>query len=363
VDRIGYQDELVDLLNGDDETRPVPLYDIAFYNEGLKSDPFHTLSEKIAANKARDKAAQKAKANTAPADTIAVIYASGAIVQGDVRDVTAPGAALGGNPTISAERMVHAMTAARGNPRVGTILLRIDSPGGSATASETIARALERAQADGKSVVVSMSGSAASGGYWIAAKTDRIFALPATMTGSIGVLGGKVSVGGLLDKVDANIVEYNYGRNAGLWSSTSTFTPSERAQVDKLLDNTYEAFLARVSEGRGIPVTTLRNEIAGGRVWTGAEALQIGLVDELGGMAEAVAYSKSLMMPETPDAVRLQEYPPRKSQLEMLADLLVNGVSMDDPMGRIQKALTLKAREAAQEASRMDVYTNLPEFE
>ena len=356
VDKIGYLDQMVDEIEGLDDS--VELLDTSYYmasrnhHSRLKAWEEH-MTEKY---KRKDE-------STFSADTVAVIYASGAIVQGDTRNVSAPASPFGGSPVISAERLTDAIYSANENPRVGVILLRIDSPGGSATASETIARALERAQANGKPVIISMSGSAASGGYWIAAKADKIYAQPATMTGSIGVLGGKISISGLLDKLGVNVVTYTYGENAGLWSSTETFSASEQAKVDALLDHTYEAFLTRVSEGRDIPVETLRNQIAGGRVWTGTEAQKIGLVDEIGGLYEAQNFAKSMINPDHPDAVLMREYPARKSPLEMLADLLTNGVSMNGVVNGVYQYSALQLWQNIQQSAMMDAYANLPTLE
>ncbi len=334
VDHLGYVDEMVDRAREEAGGKDVAkFWEIDLYYNYMLGKEDEGLAAKLEERQKSFDETEETK--DIPVSRVAVIYASGAIMAGDSNDVML--APIGGGPVLSAEKISAAMSQARRDSRVGAIVLRIDSPGGSASASETIARTVERAQKDGKSVIISMSSAAASGGYWISAKADHIFAQPATLTGSIGVLGGKITIGGLLDKTGVNIAEYNFGDNAGLWSSTDRFNAGERAKVSALLDHTYEAFLSRVSEGRNIPIDKLRNELAGGRVWTGEQALEIGLVDEIGGLHQALHHAKSVVNADNPESVKIVEYPPKKSPLEEILDILTNGVAMDNPLKIILK--------------------------
>jgi len=263
--------------------------------------------------------------------SVALVYAVGTIMADD-GTVTSPLAPIGADTVLSAKDVVDAINDAIEDKDIGAIVLRIDSPGGSATASETVARAVTRAREKGKYVLVSMGGAAASGGYWIATHADKIIAMPATLTGSIGVLAGKVVVGDLLDKVGVHIAEFNYGANADMWSSTSRFDEKGKAQVNALLDNIYNAFLSRVSETRNITVAKLRADIAGGRVWTGQQALQIGLVDGLGDLDVTLQLAKDMMGVPEGEKVPVYQFPRKKNKVELIMDLLVNGVAMENPL-------------------------------
>lgn len=194
-----------------------------------------------------------------------------------------------GENVAGADELADYINRATEEEDVRAIILRVDSPGGSPSASETIRRALVRAQAKGKTVVVSMGAVAASGGYWVSAPADRIFALPSTLTGSIGVAGGKFVLAGLWDKVGVNWDGLQWGDNAGMWSMNSTFSAGERARFEAMMDRTYDGFIARVAEGRHMTEEQADN-VARGRVWTGAQALDNGLVDELGGLNSALGY-------------------------------------------------------------------------
>jgi|AntRauTorcE11897_2_1112592.scaffolds.fasta_scaffold00414_11 protease-4 len=327
VDRLGYLDEMVEYSkeNLSDEAKDdAKLIELNLYAKRVASHKkSNEPSDRFSA--AKDKLD---KEDIKPS-RIAVIYGSGAIMPDDgKRGRSAP---MGTGPVLSAEDMVIALNTAREDPRVGAIIIRLNSPGGSATASESIAHAVRKAQEDGKPVLVSMSTAAASGGYWLAAGADQIVAQPTTLTGSIGVLAGKVVIGDMLDKIGVNIEEFNFGENAGMWSSIENFSPKEKQQVNAMLDNIYDAFLTRVSEGRKIPYDTLKNELAGGRVWTGSEALEIGLVDALGGLDKTIHLAQTMMdLPEGQDADIVQ-YPRPKTTLELFLDMATNGVALDDP--------------------------------
>ena len=190
---------------------------------------------------------------------------------------------------------------------VKAVLLRLDSGGGSAVASDTVARALRKVRHADKPVVVSMGNAAASGGYWIAAEASRIVAQPATLTGSIGVLAGKPDLAGVWDRLDVHWAEITRGAHAGMWSLNRPYTPEERARVEAIVGSLYESFTERVAHGRHLPLARVQ-EIAKGRVWAGETAAGLGLVDRLGGLDAALdEIRRELMLPaDAPLAIKLE---------------------------------------------------------
>ena len=216
---------------------------------------------------------------------LALVEARGVIVSGRTRR-GATGRQIG------ADSIGAALRAAREDDHVGAIVLHVDSPGGSAVASETIWREVCRVRESGKPVVVSMGVAAASGGYFIACPADVIVALPATLTGSIGVFGGKIVVRELFDRVGLNTGTVSHGARSLMFSSRRSFSDDERERLAAIIDGLYDDFVAKVAQGRGRSVTEIDN-IARGRVWTGRDALDIGLVDELGGMRDAVRIARA----------------------------------------------------------------------
>lgn len=217
-----------------------------------------------------------------PQRAVAVVVVDGPISSGE----TTPGGLFSG-AAAGSRTVVKALDEARRTAAVKAVVLRVDSPGGSSFASDEIWRAVERVQKSGKPVIVSMGGLAASGGYYAATGADAIYALPSTITGSIGVYGGKVNLGGLYEKVGINTESVDRGRNAGMWSMSRPFDPVEYAAFDKMIGETYRQFKDRVAEGRRMDPEQVE-AVARGRVWSGADALDNKLVDELGGFYDAV---------------------------------------------------------------------------
>lgn len=207
---------------------------------------------------------------------VAVVYVSGMIVPSDDNGASA-----------AADRIAEALSDVADDKRFSAVVLRVDSPGGSPTASETIRRAVVRAKQKGKRVVVSMGAVAASGGYWVSADADKIFANPSTLTGSIGVVMGKPDLSGLWTKLGVGWDGASLGTNSGLWSPNKAFSSEESKLINAHLDSTYDAFLTRVAAGRKMDKESVR-QVAKGRAWTGAQAVKIGLVDELGGLDVAM---------------------------------------------------------------------------
>jgi protease-4 len=183
-----------------------------------------------------------------------------------------------------ADTIADAIREAADDEEMRSIVLRINSPGGSPSASETIARAVVYArEKKNKAVIVSMGSMAASGGYWISAPATTVYALDATLTGSIGVVGGKFDASGLWEKVGIKWDGISYGANSDLWSFNKPFSESGRARYEASLDNVYAHFIARVAKGRSLKPDQVE-KIARGHVWTGRQAKELGLVDKIGGL-------------------------------------------------------------------------------
>ena len=182
-------------------------------------------------------------------DRIAIIYAVGAITTGK------GGRSLLGGDTVGSTTIVEAIRKAEDDPQVKAIVLRVDSPGGSALASDLIWRELQRCK---KPVIASMSDVAASGGYYISMGARKIFAQPGTLTGSIGVVGGKLALGGLYDKIGITTETISRGANAGIFSTVHAFSPSERKALEKLMEDTYDQFLSKAMAGRAAPARSSR---------------------------------------------------------------------------------------------------------
>ena len=246
---------------------------------------------------------------------IAFIHAAGEIVQGG------NGVIPTGTVNISGDRFAEAVRDATKDDNVQAILLRVDSPGGSAIASDQILDALKKAREAGKPVVVSMGTVAASGGYYISLAANRIFAHPGTLTGSIGVVWGKIAVGDSLALLGLRGAELSVGRNALFLSGLTPWDAGQMAEVEAQADAIYEDFTRKVAEGRNMPLPEVL-EVARGRVWTGADAQVRGLVDELGGFWAAVDHAKELAGIDPDVQVVFREFPRRRNLFGRLSDLL-----------------------------------------
>src|SRR5512143_1325600 len=235
--------------------------------------------------------------------TVALIYGVGAIMRGKSGYNPATGEIIMGSDTLAS-----AFRQAAEDKDVKAILFRIDSPGGSVVASDTIWRETVNAKKAGKPVIVSMGSTAASGGYFVAMAADKIVAQPATATGSIGVLGGKVITTGFWSKLGVTWDEVHTSRNADAWTMTRDFTPQQRARFEEWLDRIYEDFTSKVGQGRNLSKEAVE-KIAKGRVWTGEDAKRLGLVDELGGFPEAVRLVRKAAKLSENAPIRLKVYP------------------------------------------------------
>ncbi|MFV8317663.1 signal peptide peptidase SppA [Mycobacterium sp. 23] len=244
--------------------------------------------------------------------TIAVVRVEGAIVNGRGGPQGMPfGPSNAGGDTIAA-----ALREVAADDSVSAIVVRVDSPGGSVTASETIWREVKRARERGKPVVASMGSVAASGGYYVSMAADAIVANPGTITGSIGVITGKLVVRDLKDRLGVGSDTVRTNANADAWSIDAPFTPEQQARQEADADLFYTDFVQRVADGRNLTTKDV-DTVARGRVWTGADALERGLVDELGGFRTAVRRAKVLAGLDPDTEVRVLSYP-GSSLLDML---------------------------------------------
>ena len=285
VDALLYEDELLGRLSSDDETVKV---DFATYR---RVEP------------------QSLGLDTGP--RIAVVYAEGTINFGS-STIDFPGS----GQMVGSRTMTDAIREARDDPSIQAIVLRIDSPGGAATAADIIWRELSLAR-EQKPLVVSMAGVAASGGYYIAAPAHAIVAQPGTLTGSIGVFSGKFAAAGAFDKTGVGIEGVTHGEQADIFSPVDRFSETARVAMQAQVDDIYERFLQVVAEGRAMSRDEV-HAVAQGRVWTGRQALARGLVDELGGLRRAVVLAQVQAGIDAQQEVSLVPYPGPRSFVQVL---------------------------------------------
>ena len=246
---------------------------------------------------------------------IAVIHAAGAIAGGKSGFDPLNGAVAG------SDTLIEYIRRARRDSLVRAIVLRIDSPGGSASASDAIWRELmiTRQERADRPIIASMSDLAASGGYYIAMPAQVIVAQPSTLTGSIGIFGGKVVTGGVYEKIGARIESTSIGKHAEINSPARPFNPDELRKLQEQLQSFYDQFVEKVADARHSTPEKI-DALAQGRVWTGRQAKQNGLVDQLGGLDQAIAVAKQRAKIPADSGVEIVVYPPRKSFYEILTD-------------------------------------------
>lgn len=288
--------------------------------------------------------------NDAPArgKKIAVVYAVGPIMTGESQSD------LFGATTIGSTSLVKALDEADRDEDVVAIVLRVNSPGGSAIASDLIWR---KTQEIDKPIVASMGDVAASGGYYISMGADKIFAEPQTVTGSIGVVSGKMALSGLYDKLGLAVDVISRGENSGVFSSTNKFSDKERAAMLKMMEDIYEQFTGKAAQGRGMEHEALL-KLASGKVYTGRQAKANGLVDELGSLKQAVNEAKVLAGLKADDRVRIMTLP---EQPDVFQQLFGGGKEQREVSVRVEGlALPAGLRDAV---SRMGLWGRLLERE
>jgi len=266
--------------------------------------------------------------------TIAVVNATGAIEMGNSSYDSWDGFIMG------ADSVAANLRRAREDDDVAAIILRVDSPGGSVVGSEIIRREVAKAK-DVKPVVVSMADTAASGGYWIAMSANKIVAEPGTITGSIGVVFGKVNVAGLYQLLGLSTDHYATSDNATILYEQQNFTPQQRAVIERFIQDSYREFKQGVAEGRGIEAEKVE-EVAQGRVWTGTQAKERGLVDEFGGMDRALALARELAEIDPATKVRLLRLPEEEGLFESLFSSIPSSVQAEKMKAQLRRAM--KAR-------------------
>ncbi|MGH9794450.1 MAG: signal peptide peptidase SppA, partial [Candidatus Acidiferrales bacterium] len=262
--------------------------------------------------------------------TIAVVNATGAIYTGDSRFDSWEGYIMGSD-TVAAN-----LRRAREDDSVEAIVLRVDSPGGSVVGSEIIRREVQRA-AESKPIVVSMSDTAASGGYWIAMSANKIVAEPSTITGSIGVVFGKMNIAGLYQLLGLSTDHYATSPNATILYEQQDFTPQQRALVERFILDTYATFKAGVADGRDLTLEKVE-QVAQGRVWTGAQAKDLGLVDEFGGLDRALALARELAQIDPSASVRILRLPEERGILETILSGTLPTVRADGLKASLERA-------------------------
>lgn len=298
VTRIAYRDEVISDLK-------------AKTGKGTKDETFSQVAFGSYVKVAREttvssKVESKGQVNSKKG-RVAVLYAEGAIVEGE-----------GGPGDVGGARFSRELRRLRQDSDIDAIVLRVNSPGGSATASEHILREVRLAR-QAKPVVISMGGYAASGGYWISTYGDRIFAEPSTITGSIGVFSLTFDVERLSKRLGIGFETVKTGRFADIYSISRAKTAGELAILQRDADWIYREFIARVAEGRKLTPENVE-KIAQGRVWSGAEAITLGLVDELGGLDAAIRYAAERA--GLGDAYSVREFPRVKPFAEALTEVL-----------------------------------------
>jgi protease-4 len=271
-------------------------------------------------------------------DKVALIYGVGAVQRGNGGFSPISGSAMGSDTVAGAFR------AAREDPDVKAIVFRVDSPGGSYVASDTIWRETQLARKAGKPVVVTMGNLAGSGGYFVAMGADKIVAQPGTITASIGVLGGKLLTNGFWDKLGVTYDEVHTSENGTMFTSSQDYTPREWDKFQQWLDRVYTDFTSKVAEGRKLDKAKVL-EIAKGRIWTGEDALGLGLVDALGGFDVALKLAKEAAHIPAGDDVKLVVFPRKKSFFESLTQKMPDN-SEGDAFARVAVELATELRPA-----------------
>ncbi|GII79395.1 signal peptide peptidase SppA [Sphaerisporangium rufum] len=318
VDRLAYRDEVYDEIRGEGDL----LLFVGRYAKGAMVKKLPRPGERV----------------------VALVHGQGAIRLG--RSGRGP---LGGGGAMGSDTICAAFRAARRDDSVKAVVFRVNSPGGSYVASDAVWREVVLTRRAGKPVIISMGDLAASGGYFVAMAADVIVAQPGTLTGSIGVFGGKPAIGELLDRVGINSESIDVGANSGMFSTSRTYSEQQWARVNAWLDRVYDDFVTKVAEGRRLD-RDRAHELARGRVWTGADARDGGLVDELGGLEDALALARDRA--GLPAEAHIRTYPrmhpldrlrPPESSEDKAASLSQVRLEAWGPLNRLTAELGLPA--------------------
>jgi protease-4 len=304
ITRVAYEDELTGILKGNKADTTIKL--VKRYGKKKIDTDFSGFAGMMKMMNMLMGLEPQARRSNNP--KIAVIHATGMIMPGPSSSDLLGESVLGG------DTLVKAIQTASKDATVKAIVLRIDSPGGSALASDLIWRAIEQVE---KPFIASMGNVAGSGGYYIAMGADTIFAEPGTITGSIGVVGGKIALEGLFNKVGITTSVVAIGKNSGINSLTAGFTDSEREAMTKLLLDIYRQFTTKAAQGRKMEYDKLE-QLARGRIYSGATAVKLGLVDRLGTLHDAINHAKQAAKLGPEDKVELLVLPKPVSPLESL---------------------------------------------
>lgn len=303
IDKLAYSSDLKDDL-GDSLDAEELVYVLNYGKKKVDTDfsgpaGFFKLMKLISGGSKKDRSSGK---------KIAVVYAVGPITTGESEQ------SMFGATSMGSTTIVNALREANDDDDVAAIVLRINSPGGSAIASDLMWSQIQSIE---KPVVASMGDVAASGGYYIAMGTDKIFAEPGTITGSIGVVGGKMALKGAYDKLGLTTDTISRGKNAGLFSSTNKFSKNQRTVIRAMMEETYEQFTSKAAEGREMPIEQLKS-LASGKVYSGRQAKANGLVDELGTLHDAIAEAKTLAGIDADKKVKIKTLPEPEDFFESL---------------------------------------------
>ena len=337
IDDVAYEDQLLSLISGDDESIDVRLReDYRKKKMSTELDLFSLMQ--LLSGSSSDSGSTRPR--------IAVIRLEGSIVGGS------DPLSLFAESSISSDKIVPLIHKLSKDDNVKAIVLRVDSPGGSALASDLIWRALE---ASGKPVIASMGDTAASGGYYISMGADWIFAEPGTLTGSIGVVGGKIALEGLMKKAGVTTSVIRRGKNSTVMSMTQCFSDSERESMQRMLNTIYEQFTQKAAAGRKMDVDKLE-PLARGRVYTGRQAKELGLIDELGTLANAIAHARKLV-DDDEGKLELEDLPHPQSPLEML---MGNTLPASQPFDAWASLLPDSVRPALQHLDALRLFAEEP---
>lgn len=342
IDRLGYEDSITELVKGDRKDAEVK-YAKGYGKKKLDTD-FSGITGMAKMMNLMMGVEPTPRKSSSP--KIAIINAVGPIMSGSSR------ADIFGDESMGSTTIIKAIRQARDDSTVKAIVLRVDSPGGSALASDLMWHELETL--DGKKpFVVSMGDVAASGGYYIAMGADRIFAEPGTLTGSIGVVGGKLAFEKFYEKIGITTSVVQRGKNSGVLSMTTPFSDAERDAMQKMLNDIYAQFTKKAAAGRKMDHEKLE-KMARGRVYTGAQALNLGLVDELGTLSDAIAHAKKAAGLDPDQKLERLDLPKPISPFEQL-------FGPTDPSAASVKAALIKhlPPELADQLKGLDIYEML----